>query len=125
MFLGKKLTLIAFGQEEEGKDEELDDYDDGYDDTSSVMSYSTGSSFYGAYDMAGNVWEWVADWYGEGYYLDSPLSNPKGPNTGIYRILRGGSWSSADEDFLLSSFRDGNKPEITDVNLGFRCAKAP
>ncbi|MDH4080878.1 MAG: SUMF1/EgtB/PvdO family nonheme iron enzyme [Nitrospira sp.] len=57
-----------------------------------VGSYEAGKSPYGAYDMAGNVWEWVADWYDESYYGKSPDRNPKGPSAGQYRVLRGGSW---------------------------------
>jgi formylglycine-generating enzyme required for sulfatase activity len=62
-----------------------------------VGSFEGGKSPYGAYDMAGNVWEWVADWYDEHYYGKSPEQNPKGPSTGIYRVIRGGSWGNGPE----------------------------
>ena len=61
-------------------------------DTSQVGNYPTGASPYGALDMSGNVWEWVNDWYGRDYYSDSPYSNPQGPPSGTYKVLRGGSW---------------------------------
>ena len=62
-------------------------------DTSPVGSYAAGASPYGVMDMAGNVWEWVNDWYDENYYSHSPASNPPGPATGDTRVLRGGSWA--------------------------------
>ena len=65
-------------------------------DTSQVGSYPTGASQYGALDMAGNVWEWVNDWYGDTYYSTSPYANPPGPVTGTYKVLRGGSWDNYD-----------------------------
>jgi formylglycine-generating enzyme required for sulfatase activity len=57
-----------------------------------VGSFEQGKSPYGAYDMAGNVWEWTADWYDEHYYGKSPERNPKGPSSAEYRVIRGGSW---------------------------------
>lgn len=57
-----------------------------------VGSFPEGASPYGALDMAGNAWEWVADWYAAHYYPDSPQSNPTGPDEGSYRVCRGGGW---------------------------------
>jgi len=94
------------------------EYDDGYAEESPVGSYPLGASPYGALDMAGNVWEWVADWYSDNYYANSPLSNPTGPASGDDHILRGGSWASG-YNVLTTSFRDREYPLI---NFGFRCA---
>jgi formylglycine-generating enzyme len=66
--------------------------DDGYAYTSPVGHYPNGESPYGVLDMAGNVWEWAADWYDERYYKSSPDRNPQGPASGTYRVVRGGSW---------------------------------
>jgi formylglycine-generating enzyme required for sulfatase activity len=59
-----------------------------------VGSYESGKSLYGIYDLAGNVWEWVADWYSPTYYQNFPISNPLGPENGEFRILRGGAWNT-------------------------------
>jgi formylglycine-generating enzyme required for sulfatase activity len=92
-------------------------------DTTEVGSYESGKSPYGIYDLAGNVWEWVADWYDPNYYAHSPSSNPLGPSSGQYRVLRGGSWS--DYDFNV---RSANRYIDTPVNfisiVGFRCARS-
>lgn len=77
------------------KDETIDD---GYAETAPVGNYLTGASPYGALDMVGNVWEWVADWYNEGYYATSDGRNPLGPAGGDYRVLRGGSWDDNRDD---------------------------
>ncbi|MCZ7674230.1 MAG: formylglycine-generating enzyme family protein [Chloroflexi bacterium] len=65
---------------------------DGYAGTAPVGSYLTGASPYGVLNMAGNVFEWVADWHGSDYYAASPTQNPSGPTDGQYKVMRGGSW---------------------------------
>jgi formylglycine-generating enzyme required for sulfatase activity len=96
---------------------------DGYPDTAPVGSFANGASPYDALDMAGNVWEWVSDWYGETYYQSSPLSNPLGPDTGEYRVLRGGSWNLYDNG-VRSANRNNDTPDFIDLNVGFRCARS-
>jgi len=91
-------------------------------DTSEVGSYPTGASPYGALDMAGNVWEWVADWYDSGYYSNSPAENPSGPTSGTYRVLRGGSWDSND-NFVRSANRNWDYPSYAGYVVGFRCVR--
>ena len=88
-------------------------------------SYSTHASPFGAVDMAGNVWEWVQDWYGEDYYRKAPEKNPRGPDAGSSRVLRGGSKSSLSEDFRAAhrSWDNPNFKYAWDLDRGFRCAK--
>jgi formylglycine-generating enzyme required for sulfatase activity len=88
-------------------------------DTTEVGTYPIGASPYGALDMGGNVWEWVADWYG--YYWSEPVSNPTGPSTGEFRIMRGGSWNSTSET-LRTTNRARVAPDYSAFDLGFRCA---
>jgi formylglycine-generating enzyme required for sulfatase activity len=86
-----------------------------------VGSYELGKSPYGAYDMAGNVWEWVADWYDDRYYEKSPAKNPKGPDTGTDKVLRSSGW--AVETPLVRIFtRVKSDPLIRNESTGFRCA---
>jgi len=93
-------------------------------DTSAVNAYPTGVSPYGAFDMAGNVWEWVSDLYHADYYasLVLPVANPTGPASGLYRVTKGGSWVSTDYD-LRSARRNFNDPSKANIYIGFRCGR--
>jgi formylglycine-generating enzyme required for sulfatase activity len=90
--------------------------------TSPVGSYPAGASPYGAHDLAGNVWEWVADWSAPDYYPRSPHSNPKGPDSGTFRVLRGGSWLNYPFN-LRSAYRHYDSPDVRIDLIGFRCAR--
>lgn len=86
-----------------------------------VGSKPAGASPYGALDMAGNVWEWVSDWYDKKYYSKSPASGPKGPESGKYRVLKGWGWSN-NAGQVRSSGRLAIEPSIAGSVYGFRCA---
>jgi formylglycine-generating enzyme required for sulfatase activity len=92
-------------------------------DTTAVGSYPTGASPYGALDMAGNVWEWVNDWYSADYYSQSPYTNPPGPETGTTKVLRGGSLFN-ESIHLRTATRTYTTPTHGSGLVGFRCASA-
>ena len=94
--------------------------DDGFARTSPVGRFMSGKSVYGAQDMVGNVWEWVADWYGRNYYASGSTDNPAGPADGEYRVIRGGSWVSSAK-YLRASYRNWSDPDDTSNDHGFRC----
>lgn len=76
----------------------------------------------GLYDMAGGVSEWCLDWFDRTYYERSPAKNPRGPEEGMYRIIRGGAWSDAPKR-LKVYFRNWVRPDQKSANIGFRCVK--
>lgn len=87
-----------------------------------VGSFPTGVSPYGVHDMAGNVEAWNADWYAANYYIHSSRNNPKGPDNGIARVLRGGSWRHQKSHHVLSANRNYQAPDYSSNFVGFRCA---
>ena len=89
--------------------------------TGPVGCYSSGVSPYGIHDMAGNVWEWVADWFDATYYQRSPERNPTGPDSQA-RVLRGGSWVNYPFSLRATS-RNNDSPVSRDTYVGFRCAR--
>ncbi|MBN1139455.1 MAG: SUMF1/EgtB/PvdO family nonheme iron enzyme [Anaerolineae bacterium] len=88
-----------------------------------VGSKPAGASPYGALDMAGNVWEWVADRYGEDYYAQSPREDPAGPENGALRVLRGGSWYDS-RNIVRAAYRGRLGPSYSSDYVGFRCVRS-
>lgn len=99
-------------------------WDDGHRTYAAMPAgrFPKGVSPYGAFAMAGNVLEWVADWYDPDYYARSPAQNPTGPEDGKYRIVRGGAWTDAPRS-LRTAMRWRYAPEEARVSIGFRCAR--
>jgi formylglycine-generating enzyme required for sulfatase activity len=101
----------------------------GFGDTVAAGQYPAGASPYGALDLAGNAWEWVADWYDPGYYAVSPGENPSGPETtgcpeGDCKVLRGGSWDSTDAQ-VAATTRLFFGPNDSRDAFTIRCAQSP
>ena len=88
--------------------------------TSSVVAYPESASPYLALDMAGNAFEWVRDWYDASYYATSPIQDPPGAESGIYRVIRGSGFES-DSSQIASAIRRPANPTYTSRDLGFRC----
>ena len=88
-----------------------------------VDSYEDGKSPYGLHHMAGNIAEWVQDWFGFDYYAYMPERNPSGPPTGRYKSVRGGSWKSRPV-MLRTATRGGASPDQRAATIGFRCARS-
>lgn len=116
---GDRLNMCDSNCEFEWADMEIDD---GYPFTAPVGSYQAGASWCGGLDLAGNVWEWVQDWYGE--YPSSAQVNPTGPSYfTAYRVIRGGSWVNT-RIYVRSALRLYESPDGRDNTAGFRCASS-
>ena len=118
-FDGAQLNYCDANCEREWADEVVDD---GYAETAPVGSFPAGASWCEALDLAGNVWEWVADSYAGNYYERSPSRNPTGPSSWECRVLRGGSWGF-DPYYVRAANRDCFVPSNTYGHIGFRCAR--
>lgn len=116
-------TVRAFPWGDSSPNCTLSNYNYCVGDTNMVGSYLAGTSQYGALDMAGNVDEWVNDWSSVTYYGQSPYANPPGPDTGVYRQIRGGSWNYFASDILTADRNHGNWPTNRLNHVGFRCAQ--
>ncbi|MBI5652461.1 MAG: SUMF1/EgtB/PvdO family nonheme iron enzyme [Chloroflexi bacterium] len=90
--------------------------------TTPVGQFQNDASPYGCGDLIGNVWEWCTDWYDENYYKSSPARNPRGPDSGQYRVLRGGSWYF-EQGHSRAAYRDGGFATYSENFTGFRCAE--
>lgn len=89
-----------------------------------VGSYEAGKSPYGVYDVVGNVWEWVNDWYDARYYERSPSKNPKGPQEGTKKVIRGAGWQNETPTVRIFT-RVESDPMMRNESTGFRCAADP
>ena len=119
---GQKYPWGNLGFQNAGKVANITGDADGYSTTAPTGSFPEGKSPYNAFDMIGNVWEWTNDWYGADYYKRLPEKNPKGPETGDFRVLRGGSWVG-NASFARVSSRTWLPPGTRVNGVGFRCAR--
>jgi len=117
-FDGNKLNFCDVNCTHSSRDT---NYDDGYRFAAPVGTYPDGRSPIGAYDMAGNVVEWLGDWYGFSYYREGNDVNPRGPTEGEFKSIRGGSWLSAADE-VETVARSSFDPLVAQANVGFRCA---
>jgi eukaryotic-like serine/threonine-protein kinase len=112
---------VAWGQKHGVEEKSMYDADDGFPNTAPVGSFPKGASRYGVQDVVGNVWEWVADWYGD--YAKDEQTQPKGPDSGDERVIRGGSWNGSYASWVRPTFRYKDAPTKRSYGIGFRCAK--
>jgi len=112
---------VSWGQKNGVELSALYDADDGFATLAPVGKYEKGRSRFGPYDVVGNVWEWVADWYAD--YEPDSVTNPTGKTAGEKRVIRGGGWNGSYATWLRPSFRYAQDPTATSHGIGFRCAK--
>ena len=96
----------------------------GVQTTEAVGSRPGGKSSFGPMDMAGNLAEWVADWFASDYYTNSPAADPTGPTAGLSKVVRDGYFASVDPAPMRSSARGAAKPDQALPSVGFRCARS-
>ncbi len=121
----KRLNACGIECAEWGKQKVIElkmmyDGDDGFAATAPVGHFPDGASSLGVLDLAGNVWEWTADWYGP--YSNDPSTDPKGPDSGTERVVRGGAFNGAMIDWAKPSYRWKSVPDTYNHAIGFRCA---
>jgi len=114
---------VAWGAEAKMPMKAMYPGDDSWPNTSAVGSFPRGKSKFGLFDVAGNVWEWVADW--QAPYGKDALANPTGPATGKAKVIRGGAWNGSVASWVRPTFRFMNAPENRSYGVGFRCAASP
>ncbi len=112
---------MAWGAKNGVDEKAMYDADDGYANTAPVGSFPKGASRYGVQDVVGNVWEWVADYYGP--YTRDEQKAPTGPATGEERVIRGGAWNGSYASWVRPTFRYKDAPTKRSYGIGFRCAK--
>ena len=118
----RKLLVITAHHDHLGiRDGVLYPDDDGFATTAPVGSFPLGASRWGIDDLAGNVWEWVADGYGP--YTADDAVDPKGAYNAPRRVVRGGAWNGAQSDWIRPSFRYSFPPDTRSHGVGFRCVK--
>ncbi len=111
---------VAWGKQRDEPLTALYDARDGFPTTAPVGRFRAGRSRFGPYDVVGNVWEWVADWYAD--YTPDEKANPKGPASGERKVIRGGGWNGSYATWLRPSFRYAQDPAALSAGIGFRCA---
>ena len=118
---GKECAL--WGDKHADKHPTMYDDDDGFFSTAPVASFPAGASAQGVMDLAGNVWEWTADFYGP--YTEATQHDPKGPEAGDKRVVRGGDYFAFQADWARPAYRWKTEPESYNHAIGFRCAADP
>lgn len=112
---------VVWGAKNGVEEKAMYDADDGFATTAPVGSFPKGASRYGVQDVVGNVWEWVADWYGA--YGKEEQEDPKGPSAGDEKVIRGGAWNGSYASWVRPTFRYKDKPSKRSYGIGLRCAR--
>jgi formylglycine-generating enzyme required for sulfatase activity len=118
---GKECAL--WGDKHAEKHTTMYDDDDGFSSTAPVGSFPAGAAAHGVMDLAGNVWEWTADFYGP--YTEAKQRDPRGPAAGDKRVVRGGDYFAFQADWARPAYRWKTEPESYNHAIGFRCAADP